>query len=158
MTDDLDRIMQVMRIAFDPEFGEAWTRRQVEDSLLMPGTYYLLAGPSGAPPAPGEPTAGFALVRAVAGEEELLLLAVDPQWRGRGIATALLQRFFEAAEIRGSEGLFLEMRDGNPAAALYRKNGFQEVGRRRNYYRRGTGPALDAITFARPVRLTPWPQ
>jgi ribosomal-protein-alanine N-acetyltransferase len=48
--------------------------------------------------------------------------------------------------------LFLEMREGNPAGSLYHRNGFEAVGRRRNYYQRGSGQALDAITFRLEVR------
>jgi ribosomal-protein-alanine N-acetyltransferase len=40
------------------------------------------------------------------------------------------------------------MRDGNPAEALYRKFGFEPVGRRKNYYNRGTISGIDAISFA----------
>jgi ribosomal-protein-alanine N-acetyltransferase len=149
MIDDLDRIMEVMEAAFDPVFGEAWTRRQVSDSLLMPNTHYLLAGADGRSPREGQPAAGFALSRAVLDEEELLLIAVHPEHRGRGVGGVLLERFFVAAQARGSTRLFLEMREGNRAEALYRRNGFETVGRRRHYYRRGSGSPLDAITFAR---------
>lgn len=149
--DDLDRIMAVMEAAFDPQYGEAWTRRQVEDALLLPGTTYLLAARGGCQVRDGEPASGFALVRAIAGEEELLLLAVVPEARGCGTGRGLLERFLAQAAERGSERLFLEMREGNPAASLYRAAGFEEVGRRRHYYRRGTGPARDAITYARRV-------
>lgn len=148
MIDDLDRIMAVMEAAFDPAYGEAWTRRQVEDSLTVHGTHYLLAGADGAPPAEGEPAVGFALSRGVADEEELLLIAVHPDHRGRGIGGLLLGRFVAAARARGAAHLFLEMREGNGAEALYRQHGFTRVGRRRDYYRRGSGPPLDAITFA----------
>ena len=148
MTDDLDRIMAVMAAAFDPAFGEAWTRRQVGDALVLANTFYLLAGPDGEAPGEGEEAAGFVLSRGAADEEELLLIAVDPRYRGRGIGTALLERFVAAARARGAERLFLEMRDGNPAESLYRRHGFAPVGRRRAYYRRGTGTPLDAITFA----------
>jgi len=148
MIDDLDRIMAVMEAAFDPAFGEAWTRRQVEDSLTVPGTHYLLAGADGAPPAEDEPATGFALSRGVVDEEELLLIAVHPEYRGRGIGGALLERFVAAARARGATNLFLEMREGNAAETLYLRHGFTRVGRRRHYYRRGSGPALDAITFA----------
>ena len=50
MIDDLDRIMAVMEAAFDPEYGEAWTRRQVGDALTFSNTYYLLAGADGSAP------------------------------------------------------------------------------------------------------------
>ena len=149
MIDDLDRIMEVMEAAFDPAFGEAWTRRQVSDSLAMPNTHYLLVAADGDPPREGERAAGFTLSRAVADEEELLLVAVHPDHRGRGIGAALLERFVAEAGAHGATRLFLEMREGNKAESLYRRHGFEPVGRRRHYYRRGSGGPLDAITFAR---------
>ena len=149
MTDDLDRIMAVMTAAFDPAYGEAWTRRQVSDALVVPTTHYLLAGVDGGCPGPDEPAVGFLLSRGAAGEEELLLIAVDPEHRGNGIGTALIERFIDTARQRGMEKLFLEMRDGNPAERLYRAMGFEPVGRRRQYYRSARNGPLDAITYAR---------
>ena len=147
--DDLDRIMAVMQTAFDPAYGEAWNRRQVSDALVLPGTHYILAATDGREPADGAGAVGFALSRGVLDEEELLLIAVDPAFRGRGIGAALLRRYIDAAEARGKTRLFLEMREGNPAESLYRRAGFEAIGRRRNYYRgAATGP-LDAITYAR---------
>lgn len=154
MNDDLDRIMAVMEAAFDPAYGEAWTRRQVADALLMPGTHYLLAGPDGAAPPEGAPAAGFALSRGAADEEELLLIAVHPAHRNRGVGGRLLARFIAEAEARGAVRQFLEMREGNWAERLYIRHGFESVGRRRHYYRRGSGTPLDAITFSRQQRAS----
>lgn len=147
--DDVDRIMAVIEAAFDPAYGEAWNRRQVADALALPNTHYLLAGADGEQPGPGQPAAGFVMSRGAMDEEELLLIAVDPQHRGRGVGTVLLRRFIAAAEARGAARLFLEMREGNPADSLYRRAGFEPVGRRRNYYRAATRGPLDAITYAR---------
>jgi ribosomal-protein-alanine N-acetyltransferase len=147
--EDLDRIMEVMRAAFDPAYGEAWNRRQVGDAVVLPNTNYLLAGTDGGEPAPGAEAVGFALSRGALDEEELLLIAVDPAWRGRGIGAALLRRFIEAAHARGRELLFLEMREGNPARSLYLRCGFEPIGRRRNYYRSAAKGPLDAITYVR---------
>jgi ribosomal-protein-alanine N-acetyltransferase len=147
--DDLDRIMAVMTAAFDPAYGEAWNRRQVSDALTMPNTYYLLAGPDGLAPALDDPAVGFLLSRGAAGEEELLLIAVHPEHRGNGIGTALIERFIDVARQRGTERLFLEMREGNPAERLYVALGFEPVGRRRQYYRSARNGPLDAITYAR---------
>ena len=142
MTDDLDRIMQVMEAAFDPVWGEAWTRSQVSDSLAFPHTHYRLICHA------GEPAAGFTLVRAAPGEEELLLIAVRPEYRSRGIGRRLLDGVLADARERGAERVFLEMRHNNPAARLYRGAGFEPIGRRRNYYRLPDGSRIDAITFA----------
>jgi|SRR5690606_17164895 len=149
MMEDLERIMAVMESAFEPAFGEAWTRRQVGDALLLPNTFYLLAAPHGGWPSGGEAAAGFVLSRGAADEEELLLIGVDPIWRRKGIGGAMLDRFIAEAKARGANRLFLEMREGNSAESLYRRHGFERVGRRRAYYRRGAGVPLDAITFAR---------
>ena len=147
--EDLERIMAVMQAAFDPAFGEAWNRRQVSDALVLPTTHYILAGTDGNQPAEGATAVGFALSRGTLDEEELLLLAVDPAHRGRGIGSLLLRRYIESAEARGKTRLFLEMRDGNPADSLYRRAGFEPIGRRRNYYRHATEGPLDAITYVR---------
>ena len=151
-TDDIDRIMAVMATAFDPQYGEAWNRRQIEDALIFGNCHYLLADERGEDPVAGigATIAGFALSRGGFGEEELLLFAVAPEFRRRGIGDRLLQRFAETARARGAERLLLEMRRGNPAEALYRRHGFVPVGMRRNYYRAKAGPPIDAITFACP--------
>lgn len=147
--DDIDRIMAVMESAFDPAYAEAWTRRQVSDALILPNTYYLLASADGNEPQDGQAAEGFVLSRGALDEEELLLIAVHPEHRGRGLGAALLKRFIAAAEARGAARLFLEMRDGNPADSLYRRAGFQPVGRRRSYYRGAAKGPIDAITYAR---------
>lgn len=147
MLDDVDRIMGVMAEAFDPEYGEAWNRNQIESALMMGNCHVVLVGHDGEPPAEGEPAAGFALSRAVAGEEELLLFAVAPQYRRRGLGAKMLTEMFHNAATRQITEIHLEMRRGNPAERLYRAHGFVEVGHRPNYYRTRSGERLDAITF-----------
>lgn len=132
--------MQVMVAAFDPAFGEAWNRRQVEDALLTGHCHYGLEFHEGQ-------CAGFFMSRLAFDEEELLLLAVSPQYRRLGIAQKLIDTFIAEARHRGVNHLFLEMRKGNPAEALYLNNGFRSVGLRPNYYRSASGNLIDAITF-----------
>lgn len=138
--DDLDRIMAVMEAAFDPAFGEAWNRRQVEDALILGNSRYGLAMAGG-------DCAGFYLARGGYDEEELLLLAVAPEFRRKGIGLQLLEDFASSARSHGAERLLLEMRRDNPAIHLYRKFGFEQIGERPNYYRLGNGQRADAITF-----------
>jgi [ribosomal protein S18]-alanine N-acetyltransferase len=141
---DLDAVMQVMHDSFDPAFGEAWTGPQCAGLLPMPGVWLTLAriGPE---------VAGFALARVIAGEAELLLLAVGRAAQRRGVGASLLDRFISVAKRRGATRLHLEVRDGNPALSLYRGAGFEEVGRRRNYYHGAGGRLYDALTLARPA-------
>ena len=102
-------------------------------------------------PGPASTPAGFVLSRHVLDEEELLLIAVIPGCRRRGIGERLIAQLFEAAQSRGIVRIYLEMRKGNPAIHLYRKLGFEPIGERRNYYRMANGERIDAITFGRSV-------
>jgi ribosomal-protein-alanine N-acetyltransferase len=151
----LDRIMAVMEAAFDPAYGEAWNRRQVADALSMPSTHALVVDADGMPIAAddtsGRVAAGFVLSRHVLDEEELLLIAVAPGCRRRGIGEILIGQLFAAARARGITQIYLEMRRGNPALHLYRKLGFEPIGERPNYYRMANGERIDAITFGRSI-------
>jgi ribosomal-protein-alanine N-acetyltransferase len=146
--DDVDRIMAIMSAAFEPEFGEAWTRRQVEDALLVGNCHAFLAGDTGAPALPGERAVGFSLSRTGYEEEELLLFAVLPNYRAHGIGRAILDTLSLSASRRGAKRLLLEMRRGNPAESLYRTFGFTLIGERKDYYRTPLGTRIDALTFA----------
>jgi ribosomal-protein-alanine N-acetyltransferase len=93
---------------------------------------------------------GFALGRAIAGEAELLTIAVAPCARGQGLGRHLLDRFLDDARQQGSAVVFLEVASDNaPALALYRAAGFAECGRRSGYYA-GPGPRkTDALVLSR---------
>lgn len=149
MKKDVDRIMAVMSAAFDPHYGEAWSRRQVEDALQIGNCRYILSNESGSAPQDEERTVGFAMTRLGFEEEELLLLAVDPDYRGAGLGLSLLETLCSDAKERGAKRILLEMRRDNPAEFLYRKLGFTQIGERRDYYRTQTGGRIDAITFAK---------
>lgn len=148
MDERIDLIMDIMEAAFDQRWGEAWNRHQVCDALSTPNTHCLLTGAVAGPLPAGQAAAGFLLSRAAPGEEEILLLAVRPDQRRRGVASRLIAGFKEAAAKRGAERLFLEMRENNQADTFYRAHQFVPVGRRRAYYRQIDGTYLDAITFA----------
>ena len=137
---DLPDVMLVMSDGFDPEFGEAWTEAQCAGVLGLPGCSLLLAREHDAP-------AGFAMLRSVGAESELLLIAVRPGYRRRGIASSLLRRAMHEARAAGIDTLHLEVRDGNPAIELYRAAAFVQVGKRPQYYRGRSGKVFDALTL-----------
>lgn len=151
MTDEmLDAIMHVMEQAFDPTYGEAWNRRQVADALMLANTHcVVVAADSISLLLQPTDAAGFALLRKAADEEELLLLAVSPKHRRKGVGSRLLEQAMADARARGSAHMFLEMRDSNPAEFLYRAFGFEQIGRRPGYYRGAIDGPIDAVTFAR---------
>jgi [ribosomal protein S18]-alanine N-acetyltransferase len=93
---------------------------------------------------------GLLLGCVVAGEAELLTLAVLPQSRRQGIAQRLLQAFLTETLARHAESAFLEVAETNTAALnLYLKNGFLQLGRRKNYYRHPDGQMTDALVLVR---------
>lgn len=138
--DDLDEVMRIMRAAFQPCFGEAWTRSQCAGIMPMAGVTLTIAED-------GDESVGFALVRSVSDEAELLLLAVDPEQQRSGIGQILLDQFIAGSLSQGAHRLHLEVRDGNPAVSLYQAAGFTTAGRRRNYYRGPDGETYDAVTL-----------
>jgi ribosomal-protein-alanine N-acetyltransferase len=116
-------------------FAEAWDADAIRRLMAAPGAAALMAG-----------TDAFVLVRAAAGEAEILTLATAPEKRRRGLARALVHA---AADFVGRDAtqLFLEVAADNAAAiALYSGFGFVAVGRRSGYYIRPSGTA-DALTL-----------
>lgn len=132
--------MIVMSAAFDAQFGEAWTAQQLRSMMTMPGSA-LVVGRVGDKPV------GFGLLRAMAGEAELLLLAVDPAHRSQGHGRRILDRCLMVAERSGAEFVFLEVRESNPAIHLYSKAGFSQYNRRKDYYLGSGGFRYDALSF-----------
>ena len=139
----LDAAMAVMDSAFGDRFGEAWTRSQLSGILPMAGVSLTIAVDRAE-----KSVVGFSLVRTVADESELLLIAVLEDQQGRGIGGLLLEQFLDQAREDGVGRVHLEVRDGNPAISIYRAAGFSAVGRRRNYYHAADGKRYDAITLA----------
>ena len=136
----LEDAMEVMTQACDPAYGEAWTLPQLAGVMMMPGTWLTIARVDAA-------SLGFALVRSVLDECELLLLAVHPSWRGRGIGKELLIDSLKTARRRGIRSMNLEVRSSNTAIKLYEKTGFEYVHRRPGYYRGSDGQLHDALSF-----------
>ncbi|MFK4794706.1 ribosomal protein S18-alanine N-acetyltransferase [Sphingobium sp. ZW T5_29] len=132
--------MDVMSQAFDPAYGEAWTLSQLAGVMVMPGTWLTIARVDAA-------VLGFALVRSVLDECELLLLAVHPLWRGRGVGGALLADSLATARRRGIKSMNLEVRSSNNAIKLYENVGFEYVHRRPGYYRGQDGQLHDALSL-----------
>lgn len=141
---DLAAVMRVMDAAFDPAYGEAWSAAQLLTLFALPSARVALAWE-------GDQPCGFSAARIAGPESELLLLAVDPAARGRGVGRLLMDDWQQWAATEGADDYFLEMRADNDAVHLYERAGFSECGRRPAYYRGGDGVIRDAITMRRSV-------
>ncbi|ODT48295.1 MAG: ribosomal-protein-alanine N-acetyltransferase [Pelagibacterium sp. SCN 63-126] len=94
--------------------------------------------------------AGFALIRNVLDESELLTIAVDPKWRGKGMGRALMQAVFADLMHSPARRMFLEVDEQNRAAiGLYEKLGFAAISSRKGYYPRPDGSSATALVMAR---------
>ena len=143
-SEDLPDVMRVMEASFGTAYGEAWTRSQCAGILPMSGVSLTIARDR-----ESGKVSGFSLVRSVADESELLLIAVLPAQHRHGVGTQLLNHFLDRARETGIGRVHLEVREGNPAVQMYHAAGFVQVGRRRNYYQAPNGDRFDALTLAR---------
>ena len=138
--DDVAAISEIERAAF----SDPWSARSFRDALEHPAVYFGCARSDA-----GE-VQGYVVAWFVADDGEIANLAVAPEGWGSGIGRALLDAALEEAARRNVESVYLEVRDSNARARrLYQSRGFEEVGRRKGYYRR---PVEDAIVLRRTVR------
>ena len=122
-------------------FEAPWDEHAFAELLASPGVYAIGAEDEG--------LAGLILMRAIAGEAEVLTLAVAPSHSRRGVGRALLDAALVVAAAAGAERVFLEVAEDNaPAIALYRAAGFDKAGRRVGYYARKSGPPADALVLS----------
>jgi ribosomal-protein-alanine N-acetyltransferase len=137
--DDVPSIAAIERA----EFSDPWSTRSFHELVGNPSVYFVCAR------APADRTVlGYVVAWFVADEGQIANLAVAHDVCGQGIGKQLLDAALGEGRARGAECVYLEVRDSNVRARrLYRSRGFEEVGRRRGYYRR---PAEDAIV----LRLT----
>lgn len=128
--------------AIDAESSPSpWSEQAVRDSLAH-ALAFVAADPGGT-------VTGFVLCSAVLDTCEILLIAVAPSARRRGIARRLLAQALAAATEAGAERCFLDVRESNAAAiGLYRALGFHVDGRRKAYYRSADGRE-DAVLMSR---------
>lgn len=104
----------------------AWSEAQIANRSEF--AHYLCAIEDGA-------VCGIASMYAVAGECQIMNIAVAQNFRRRGIASGLMNALILLAKSKNCEALTLEVAEDNRSAtALYEKCGFTAVGRRKGFY------------------------
>jgi tRNA threonylcarbamoyl adenosine modification protein YeaZ/ribosomal-protein-alanine acetyltransferase len=136
--DELDALLAVE----EASFTNPWTRDMYLAELQNPGASFLLLAKESA----GQ-VVGFCGFWRVLDELHINNLAVLPEHRRRGVASAILARVFDEARALGAKRTLLEVRRSNEAARhLYERFGFTVAGVRRGYYR---NPEEDALVLSR---------
>ena len=110
-------------------FSDPWSENSVASELNNPLSLWLVA-------VDDENLAGYVGSQTVMDETDMMNIAVDQRYRRQGIAQMLVEALVEQLKKAESRCLTLEVRISNtPAIALYEKLGFEQVGKRPNYYR-----------------------
>ena len=124
--DHLEELERLEKICF----SRPWSRKMLAEELENECAAFLVAEDAST----GE-VAGYAGLLVMADEGYITNVAVFPEYRRRGVAQRLITVFDQFARGNRLAFLTLEVRPSNAAAiALYQGFGFEEVGRRKNYY------------------------
>lgn len=130
---------------------QRWNAQSISGLLLQPTTRAIGLFVADNP-------AGFIINSLVAGESEILTLAVHPDARRQGFAKQLIQSFIAAYSAEHLEKIFLEVMENNiPAIHLYRSLGFTIISKRVNYYTTtidGHKKTIDGIVMAKELIST----
>ena len=117
-------------------FSDPWSENSVASELKNPLSLWLVAVEE-------DRVGGYIGSQTCGDETDMMNVAVHPDFRRQGIATALIVELVEALRKKGSRCLTLEVRASNLSAiSVYERLGFSEIGRRKNYYR---NPREDAL-------------
>ena len=136
-------------------FSDPWSERSFRDVLAHSRMYFACVREGEADGRASPRVLGYVVAWFASGQGEIANLAVDPDARGKGVGSALLDAALEQGKRQGAEEVFLEVRSSNRAARqLYESRGFSEVGRRRRYYR---FPVEDAVIlrWTEPAAVNP---
>lgn len=136
---DLDQVVQIDKDCYD----YPWTKGIFNDCIKVGYFCHVLEV--------DHSIIGFVLMLPVLDEIHLLNICVAKAWQGKGWGQCLLDYVKKIAQTAHAKKIYLEVRVSNEVAKqLYLKNGFEEIGRRVNYYREKNGKE-DAIVYAKKI-------
>jgi len=142
---DLDAIEQIEKRSYPTP----WSRSMFAGELAKPSSICL-----GAYDADTEELVGYLIISRYVDAWHVMNVAVDPDHRGRGVGTMLLERLFELTADDARRGYTLEVRVSNATAIrLYERLGFRARGVRRGYYTDNREDAL--IMWKDPLASAP---
>lgn len=138
--DDADAVAKLHAAGF----YRGWSREEFAAYITGEGTPVYVACDA------KHRVAGFAMLRHLGDEVELISIAVDKKWRKKGVGVALMRALLDDLLMSSAKRLLLEVAADNTAALrLYGKFGFVSIGQRKGYYPRPDGTPATAIVMAR---------
>lgn len=124
-------------------FSDPWSEKSIASEVNNPLSYWLVAEENGE-------IAGYVGSQSVLDAADMMNLAVNPDYRRKGIGKALIDALTQHLMENNVIALLLEVRVSNlPAIALYEKLGFVQVGRRPKYYH---NPREDALILRKELK------
>ena len=133
--------LQELREIEEMCFGTPWSEQTLRD--MLSGPLDMVWAAEGKTSSGKSGIMGYLNFRTIAGEGELMRIAVRPEAREQGIGHLLMEQMIRAGESLGIRDITLEVRVSNaPARKLYQRFGFQEEAIRKNYY---DHPQEDAV-------------
>ena len=131
----LDDVYNIEKICF----SNPWSREDLENQIDSGTSHFLVADVDGR-------AVGYMGLQIFSGEGYVTNVAVLPEFRGQGIASALIARQME----NDMKFITLEVRQSNlPVLKLYEKSGFERVGIRPNFY---SNPDENAVIMTRYIK------
>jgi ribosomal-protein-alanine N-acetyltransferase len=137
--DDIDFVhCKLIAQMHEESFAESWTEKAFADLIGLPATFGFVAISAHE----SEPL-GFVLCQGDRVEAEIITIATRPQVRRGGVAHHLLDGVCAC-----TRRVFLEVARDNPVAiSFYEKYGFNQIGLRKNYYKRTGTASVDALVY-----------
>ncbi len=133
---DLEAVLSICRNA--PEAAQ-WTKAGFEQAVSSGQVVLVGEAAVGA----AARICGFLAARVIAGEAELLNMAVDAKDRRKGLGSKLLASAIREVGAQQAKRMYLEVRESNQAAiSFYERHGFRKSGQRVNYYQNPTENAV----------------
>jgi ribosomal-protein-alanine N-acetyltransferase len=139
---DLGAVVEIEKVSF----ADPWSIASFRSALAEERVMFVVAESATAE------LLGYVVAWCTVDEAELANVAVIPSARGAGVGKALVDAALRYGEQHGCFCMYLEVRESNAAArAVYAARGFEQVGRRRRYYR---DPVEDALVLRAPLRAS----
>ena len=134
----MERIIREIAKLESVIFDDAWSEASLQETLQYDYNNALVREA-------GDAVTGYAIYSVIADTAELLRIAVDPEHRGQGIASSIMEEMLGKLDDSSADRIMLEVRSKNEGAiALYEKFGFKNIAARKDYY---SNPVDDALIY-----------